>query len=117
MQRVGVLFLCLLFSTAALADGVRRVELKILDGDSPQGGVSVRVKYADGDRTNGVTLDVVTSDDGVAAFDVPTDVIWVTVPELNRAVIGKELRLQDGATITRFTLRPREWVPEVGRSR
>ena len=113
MKRVGVLFLCLLFSTALLADGVRRVELKVFDGDAPAGGVALRVKYADGDRTNGVTLDLVTSADGVAAFDIPRDVFWLTVPELNRDVVGKEFRLGENK-LTRFNIRPREWKPEIG---
>ena len=115
MKRVGVLFLCLLFGTAALAEEVRRVELKILDGNAPQRGVALHIKYPDGERTNGVTLELVTDDDGVAAFEMPAGVFWLTVRDMNRDVVGKEFRLT-GAKVSRFTLRPREWKAEIGES-
>ncbi|HEX6084959.1 MAG TPA: hypothetical protein VF266_10575 [Thermoanaerobaculia bacterium] len=115
MKHVGVLFLCLLFGTAALADDVRRVELKIVDGNAPQRGVALHIKYPDGERTNGVTLELVTDDQGVAAFEMPAGVFWLTIPEMNRNVVGKEFRLR-GEKVTRFTVRPREWKAEIGES-
>ncbi len=115
MKRVGVLFLCLLFGTAALADEVRRVELKVFDGDAPQRGVTLHIKYPDGERTNGVTLELVTDDDGAAAFEIPAGVFWLTIPEMNGKVVGKEFRLR-GDEVSRFSVRPREWKAEIGES-
>lgn len=115
MKHVRVLFLCLLFGTTALADGVRRVELKILDGDAPQRGVALHIKYPDGERTNGVTLELVTDDKGAAAFEIPAGVFWLTIPEMNGKVVGKEFRLR-ASGISRFNVRPREWKAEIGES-
>ena len=118
MKPVAVLLLSLFITAAAAGGDLQRVELRILDGNAPQTGVFVRVKHADAERTNGTTLELVSNDQGIVAFDVPTTVFWVTVPDLNDQVVGKEYRFAKiEKNVKKFDLRPRLWTRETGVSR
>ena len=119
MRRVLTCLVSLLVSTAALAaDPPTRIELRIFDGNAPRKAVTVRVTHPDGERTSGATLELTTNDSGVVVFDLPATVFWVTVPELNDKVVGKEFRVSKGdGKIKHWDLRPREWPKEVGVSR
>ena len=78
----------------------------------------MKVTFPDGERTSGTTLTLVTDNAGFVEADIPSTVFWVTVPEENPDVIGREFRFaKKEAATKRWDLRPREWKNETGENR
>ena len=116
-MRRTLILVFLLIAAASWADEAdrQRIRLRILDDNTPKAGVTVKVTFPDGQRTTGTTLTLVTNSAGFVEADIPSTVFWVTVPEENPDVVGREFRFtKKEKTTKRWDLRPREWKNEAG---
>jgi hypothetical protein len=112
MRRISLILLFLFTTTAALAADADRqhIRLRVLRGDTPRAAVTVRITFPDGEHTNGTMLTLLTNRDGFVEADIPSTIFWVTVPEENPDVVGREFRFAKKETTTkRWDLRPSEW--------
>jgi hypothetical protein len=101
-----------LFCSLALA-GTHRVQLKILDHGKAVPGTEVRITYPSATSTIGTTVVVRSDRWGRVELEVPATIFWVTVPEINPEVVGREFRIPEQAAATvRWNLRPRDWRKE-----
>ena len=120
MRRLPLVLVLLLISltlTAAEPEK-QRIRLRVLHDDKPKAGVMVRVTFPDGERSIGTTVSLVTNSGGFVETEIPSNVFWVTVPEENPDVVGREFRFgKKDATTKRWDLRPREWKNEVKENR
>ena len=117
MRRIVLLLLVTFLATSALiAAEARLVKLRVLDRGKPQAGIKVLVNYPDGVRSCGTTVTVSSDSEGIAAFMLPGNVFWVTVPSLNAKVIGKQFDVpEETRGEVRLNIQPREWRQEVKR--
>lgn len=117
MRRRTLIMVFLLITAALGAEEAdrQRIRLRILRENAPRAGVTVKVTFPDGEHTNGTTLTLVTNSAGFVEADVPSTVFWVTVPEENPDVVGREFRFaKKEKTTKRWDLRPREWKNKTG---
>jgi hypothetical protein len=112
MRRLSLILLLLLATAAMASEGADRqhIRLRVLRGDAPRTSITVKLTFPDGEHTNGTTLTLMTNSEGFVEADIPSTIFWVTVPEENPDVVGREFRFAKiERTTKRWDLRPREW--------
>lgn len=111
MKRLtALLILVAAFSALGAEADRQRIRLRILDGNKPTGGVTAKVTFPEENRSIGTTVELVADPAGFVETDVPGHVFWVSVPEVNAEVTGKEFRFSKKSGLTkRWDLRPRDW--------
>ena len=119
MRRSTLVFLLFFTTAVAAADaGRQHIRLRILHENTPKAGVTVRLTFPDGEHTNGTSLTLVTDQAGFVEARIPSTVFWVTVPEENPDVVGKEFRFAKIEKTTKvWQLRPRDWNNDDGENR
>ena len=106
---VSVAALAVLAPRAGAAE-LHSVTLKVMDGGVPAAGLEVRVTYPNPETSVGTTLNLTTDDRGVVSFEIPEPMFWLTVPALNREVVGKRFDIPEKAGFrVRWEVRPRSW--------
>lgn len=113
MRRISLILLFLLATAVAWAEEPARqhIRLRVLHDDTPRSGLTVKLTYPDGEHTNGTALTLTTNSQGFVEADIPSTVFWVTVPEENPDVVGREFRfakIEKGSK--RWDIRPSQWT-------
>jgi hypothetical protein len=111
MKRMLGFVVLVLFPSILAADS-RLVRLRVIDGDEPQKGVSVRVVTPHPGRSNGDTAVLTTDSRGFVEFRLEHEVFWVAVPALNSEVTGRFDVARNAPKEMRWDMRPREWSRE-----
>ena len=117
MRRVSLILLFLLVTAVAWGEEPARqhIRLRVLHDNTPRSGVTVKVIYPDGEHTNGTMLTLTSNSEGFVETDILSTVFWVTVPEENPDVVGREFRfakIEKGSK--RWDIRPNQWANKPG---